>query len=168
MWLRARKPKFGHHLYHKWRGNERERKEALLWGGAHVLWLTDKLSFPKVKDDEESWKFEMSEQRAAARRDRHVGILRNKIAHRKNVHAQNVTGQTCQLQCHLHFSFPSKQLHLLQGGPTLLPEIEMFSMRFERSISIFRMTSLKQHIKYFNFRCWIQVDLPVHTYVCDC
>ena len=33
------------------------------------------------------------------------------------------------------------------------PEIEVFYMLFDRSLSIFSMTSLKQHIEYFNFRC---------------
>ena len=43
----------------------------------------------------------------------------------------------------------------------LTPEIEVFYMLFDRSLSIFSMISLKQHIEYFNFRCKIQVDLPV-------
>ena len=43
------------------------------------------------------------------------------------------------------------------------PEIEVFFMPFEISISIFRMTSLKQHIAYLNSRCKIQLDLPLLT-----
>ena len=42
------------------------------------------------------------------------------------------------------------------------PEIEVFYMLLERSLSIFSMTSLKQNIEYFSFRCEIQLDLPVH------
>ena len=33
------------------------------------------------------------------------------------------------------------------------PEIEVFYMMFDRSLSIFSMTPLKQHMKYVNFRC---------------
>ena len=33
-------------------------------------------------------------------------------------------------------------------------------MLFDRSISIFSMASLKQHMEYFNFRCLIQLDVP--------
>ena len=43
------------------------------------------------------------------------------------------------------------------------PKIGVFYMLFERSISIFSLTSLKQHIEYFHFRCEIQLDLPVHN-----
>ena len=41
------------------------------------------------------------------------------------------------------------------------PEIEVFYMLFERDLSIFSMTSLEQHIKYFNSLCKIQLDPPV-------
>ena len=44
------------------------------------------------------------------------------------------------------------------------PEIEVFYMPFGRSLSIFSMTSVKQHIECFNFRCKIQLDLPVHHF----
>ena len=43
----------------------------------------------------------------------------------------------------------------------LTPEIEVFHVLFDRSRPIFRMTSLKQHMSYFNFRCSIQLDRPV-------
>ena len=46
----------------------------------------------------------------------------------------------------------------VQGGPT---EIEVSSIMFERYLSILSMTSLKQQIEYFHFRCKIQLDLPV-------
>ena len=46
---------------------------------------------------------------------------------------------------------------------TFTPEIKVFHMLFEISLSIFSMTSLKQHIEYFNFRCKIKLDLPVHS-----
>ena len=41
------------------------------------------------------------------------------------------------------------------------PEIEVFYMMFETSLSIFSMTSLKQHteyVLYLHFRCKIQLD----------
>ena len=40
-------------------------------------------------------------------------------------------------------------------------EIEVFYMQFDRYLSIFSMTSLKQHMEYFHFRCKIQLDLPL-------
>ena len=40
-------------------------------------------------------------------------------------------------------------------------EIEVFYMLFEKDHSIFSMTSLRQHIKYFNFQSKIQLDHPV-------
>ena len=40
-------------------------------------------------------------------------------------------------------------------------EIEVFYMLYKRSLSSFSLTSLKQHMEYFNFRCKIQLDLPV-------
>ena len=43
----------------------------------------------------------------------------------------------------------------------LTPEIEVFYMLFDRSLSISSMTSLKLHMKYFHFRCYIQLGLPV-------
>ena len=33
------------------------------------------------------------------------------------------------------------------------PEIEVFYMLLERSLSFFSVTSFKQHMKYLNFRC---------------
>ena len=41
------------------------------------------------------------------------------------------------------------------------PEIESFYMLFERSLSNFSLSSLKQHIEYFNFRSEIQLEHPV-------
>ena len=41
------------------------------------------------------------------------------------------------------------------------PETEVFYMLFDRFLTISSMTSLKQHIEYFHFRCTIQFDLPV-------
>ena len=35
----------------------------------------------------------------------------------------------------------------------LTPEIELFYMLFQRYLSIFSVTSLKQHMEYFHFRC---------------
>ena len=46
------------------------------------------------------------------------------------------------------------------------PEIEVFYMMFERPLSIFSMTSLKQHIEYSHFRCKILFDLPVQGLRC--
>ena len=48
------------------------------------------------------------------------------------------------------------------------PEIEVFYMLFERHLSIFSLTSLKQHIEYVNFQCkssWTSLykDSRVHT-----
>ena len=40
-------------------------------------------------------------------------------------------------------------------------EVEVIYMLFNRSLSIFSMTSLNLHIEYFNFRCKIQLDLSV-------
>ena len=40
-------------------------------------------------------------------------------------------------------------------------EIEVFHMMFERCDTKNRKRSIKEHIKYFNFRCYIQLDLPV-------
>ena len=34
-------------------------------------------------------------------------------------------------------------------------EIEVFYMLYKRSLSSFSLTSLKQHMEYFNFRCKI-------------
>ena len=45
----------------------------------------------------------------------------------------------------------------------LTPEMEVSCMLFERFLSIFSVTTLKQHMEYFNFRCKIQLDLPVHS-----
>ena len=41
------------------------------------------------------------------------------------------------------------------------PETEVFYMMFDRSLSIFSMTYLKQHMKYLNIGCLIQLDHPV-------
>ena len=41
------------------------------------------------------------------------------------------------------------------------PEIEIFYLLFDVSLSIFSKTSLKHHMEYFNFRCRIQLDIPV-------
>ena len=43
------------------------------------------------------------------------------------------------------------------------PEIEVFHMLFDRSLSISSMTSPKHRMEYFNFRCKIQLDLPVRS-----
>ena len=48
----------------------------------------------------------------------------------------------------------------------LTPEIEVFYILFDRSLSIFSMTFLRQHLEYFNFRCKIQLDLPVERSGC--
>ena len=40
-------------------------------------------------------------------------------------------------------------------------------MLFDRSLPIFSMTSIKRHIEYFNFRCQIQLDLPVLSDAAD-
>ena len=42
-----------------------------------------------------------------------------------------------------------------------IPEIEISYKMFERPLAIFCMTSLKRHMKYFNFRHKIQLDLPI-------
>ena len=42
----------------------------------------------------------------------------------------------------------------------LTPEIEVFFIFFDPFIS--SMTSLKQHMEYYNFRCKIQVDITVY------
>ena len=44
---------------------------------------------------------------------------------------------------------------------TFTPEIEVFNMPFERCQSKNRESSIGQHTEYFNFRCTIQLDLPV-------
>ena len=50
----------------------------------------------------------------------------------------------------------------LQGLQTeFTPEIEVLYMLLEISLSSFSITSLKQPIENFNFRCKIQLDLPV-------
>ena len=40
-------------------------------------------------------------------------------------------------------------------------EIEVFYVLFNRSLPIFNTTYLKQQMEYFNFRWYIQLDLPV-------
>ena len=46
------------------------------------------------------------------------------------------------------------------------PEIEVFHMLFERCHTKNRKRSTRQHIKYFIFRCYIQLDLPVKYNMC--
>ena len=47
----------------------------------------------------------------------------------------------------------------LQGGPhNFTQEIKALYTRFEKSLSIFTMTSIKKHIENFNFRSRIQFD----------
>ena len=41
------------------------------------------------------------------------------------------------------------------------PEIEVFSMLFDRCHSENRKITIKQHTEYFNFLCKIQLDNPV-------
>ena len=55
--------------------------------------------------------------------------------------------------------------HLIYGVGQLnvTPEIEVLYMLFDRSLSIFSMTYLKQHTEYFHFLCKIQLDLPVNV-----
>ena len=43
----------------------------------------------------------------------------------------------------------------------LTPEIELFHVLFERSLSISSVTSPKQHFEYVHFRCQIKFDLLV-------
>ena len=43
------------------------------------------------------------------------------------------------------------------------PEIEVFYILFERSLSIFKETTVKLLIEYFNFRCTIQLDLSASS-----
>ena len=43
----------------------------------------------------------------------------------------------------------------------ITPEIEVFYMLFERSLSNFSLTSLKKHIQYLNFQSNIKLDHPV-------
>ena len=40
-------------------------------------------------------------------------------------------------------------------------EIEVLCMLFDRALSIFTMISIENHIKYFNFRSKIQLDVPL-------
>ena len=63
------------------------------------------------------------------------------------------------LPCFSRISIPSTIPRVVQRNFT--PEIEVFYMLFDTSLSIFTLASLKQHMTYFNFRCWIQLDLPV-------
>ena len=41
------------------------------------------------------------------------------------------------------------------------PEIEVFQLLFDRCHSKTRKRSIKQHIKYFKFRSFVQLDQPV-------
>ena len=43
----------------------------------------------------------------------------------------------------------------------LTPEIIVVYMMFDRSLSVFSMTSLKHLMELFNIRCYVQLDLPV-------
>ena len=43
------------------------------------------------------------------------------------------------------------------------PEIEVFHMLFERYLTIFSTTSLKQHTEYLQFHCKFQLDLPINS-----
>ena len=43
------------------------------------------------------------------------------------------------------------------------PEIEIICMLLESYLSISCMTSVKQPIQYFHFRCKMQLDLPAQT-----
>ena len=43
----------------------------------------------------------------------------------------------------------------------LVQETEVFYMLFERCLSMFSITSIKQGMEYFNFRCLIKMDHPV-------
>ena len=45
----------------------------------------------------------------------------------------------------------------------LIPAIEVFHMLFERCHTKNRKRSVKQHIKYFNFRSKVLLDHPVHS-----
>ena len=49
------------------------------------------------------------------------------------------------------FCFAAALYRVVQLDST--PEIEVFNMLFQSYLSIFTITPLKQHIKYFNFRC---------------
>ena len=51
------------------------------------------------------------------------------------------------------------QLRVVQLN--FIPEMEVFYLLFNRYPSMFSMTSLKQHMEYFNSQCKIQLDLPV-------
>ena len=56
-------------------------------------------------------------------------------------------------------SFVAQQYRVVQLNST--QEIAVFGMLLDRSLPIFSMTFLKQHMKYFNSRCKIQLDHPV-------
>ena len=45
----------------------------------------------------------------------------------------------------------------------ITPEMEVFHMQFERCHTRNRKRSIKQHIKYFNFRSQVQLDHPVQA-----
>ena len=59
---------------------------------------------------------------------------------------------------------PAKRRGGMQGGPTELYTVNLSTLYV---VSIFSMTSLKHHIEYFDFRCWIQLDLPVECLLSD-
>ena len=65
----------------------------------------------------------------------------------------------CLYLSNLSKTLSGEQYRVVQQGFT--PVIEVFYMVFDRSLSISIMTDLKQQIKYFHFRCKIQLDLPV-------
>ena len=46
----------------------------------------------------------------------------------------------------------------------LTPEIEVFHLLFERCLTKFRKRSIKQHIKYFNFRSLVQLERPLQPF----
>ena len=53
----------------------------------------------------------------------------------------------------------------IQGDPTEFNSGNIFFyIRFDSALSIFSMASLKQHMEYFNFRSYIQLDLSVQIY----
>ena len=43
------------------------------------------------------------------------------------------------------------------------PDIEVLCIMFQRYLYIFTAISTTQHVEYFNFRCRIQLDHPVHA-----
>ena len=62
----------------------------------------------------------------------------------------------CNIYPVLHFYI---MYRVVQLNFTL--EIEVLCMLFDRALSIFTMISIENHIKYFNFRSKIQLDVPL-------